>query len=247
MTDSHSSSSLLDRPLGDLVMEHSQAAAIFERFGLDYCCHGHQTLAEAAQERGVTVDEVLNALASLGGPPVETSQAFGSADLDSVTRHIVDHHHHYVRETTPTITRWLDKLVLRHGTRHPELAEVRATFERIAEELMAHMAKEENILFPFIDAMAVARRAGERLPSGPFGTVLNPVRVMEEDHQLVGELLTRLRALTGGFAAPPDGCRTFTLCYAELARYAADLHRHIHLENHVLFPRALDLERALVS
>ena len=247
MADSHSPSSWLERPLGDLVMEHSQAATIFERFGLDYCCHGHQTLTEAARERGVAVDEVLNALASPGGPQVETSHAFGSADLDSVTRHIVEHHHRNVREMTPAITRWLDKLVLRHGTRHPELTEVRATFDQLGHALLAHMAKEENILFPFIDAMAVALREGGRLPSGPFGTVLNPVRVMEEDHRLAGELLTTLRALTKGFTPPPDGCATFVLCYLELARYTADLHRHIHLENHVLFPRALDLERTLVS
>src|SRR5206468_2300585 len=105
------------------------------RFGLDYCCHGHQTLSDAARERGVACDEVLNALASAGRPEVDTSPGFGSEDLDSVTRHIVEHHHHYVREATPAITRWLDKLVLRHGTRHPELNEVRAVFQELGEEL----------------------------------------------------------------------------------------------------------------
>ena len=117
----------------------------------------------------------------------------------------------------------------------------------LADELLTHMAKEENILFPFIEAMAAASRNAGRLPRGPFGTVLNPVRVMEEDHRRAGELVESLRTLTGTFASPPDACTTFTLCYEQLARYAADLHQHIHLENHVLFPRALDLERTLVS
>ena len=229
-------------------MEHAQAAAVLERFGLDYCCHGHQSLAEAAHDRGVPVADVLSALESAGRDgPSDTARSLQSADLDLVTGHIVMQHHRYVRETTPVVAAWLDKLVARHGAGHPELAGVRTVFLDLADELLTHMAKEENILFPFIDAMAAARRAGGRLPRGPFGTVLNPVRVMEEDHQRAGELLEALRTAAGGFVPPPDACTTFTLCYAELARYSADLQRHIHLENHVLFPGALDLERALVS
>ena len=248
MSDLNASPAWLERPLGELVLERSGAAAVFERFGLDYCCRGHQTLAEAARERGVPAADVLAALASEGPPdPSVTTEAWPSADLDRLTRHIVDQHHRYLRETTPVIAAWLEKLLARHGTRHPELVEIHATFQGLAHELLTHIAKEENILFPFIDAMAVAQREGGRLPKGPFGTVNNPVRVMEQDHQRAGAMMETLRTLTAGFTPPPDACTTFTLCYGELAQYAADLHRHIHLENHVLFPGALDLERALVS
>jgi regulator of cell morphogenesis and NO signaling len=150
-----------------------------------------------------------------------------------------------VREHTPVIAAYLDKLVSRHGERHPELAQVRAIFTSLAEEMAAHMMKEENILFPFIELLAVSSRKGGRLPAGPFGTVLNPVRMMEEDHREAGEMLAQLRTLTNGYTPPDDGCTTYRLCFKELADFEADLHRHIHLENSVLFPQAVDVERRL--
>ena len=245
MSDVNTHSSWLQRPLGELVTENTRTAAVFERFGLDYCCHGHQSLEDAARERGLDVAGVVAALETLGAAP-SSDRADEAGPLDRMTRLIIDQHHRYVREATPTINAWLDKLVSRHGARHPELAQVRDTFRELGDELATHMAKEENILFPFIDALAAAERGGGH-PASPFGTILNPVRVMEADHQLAGELQSRLRTLTSGFEPPADGCTTYRLCYAELAHFEADLHRHIHLENNVLFPRALDLEQTLVS
>jgi regulator of cell morphogenesis and NO signaling len=245
VTDSTRLHALLDRSLGDLVTERAQTAIVFERFGLDYCCHGRQTLADAARQRGVPTDALLDAL---GGLPDDDNdgEAPATADLDELTRYIIAHHHGYIRSTTPMLTTWLDKLVDRHGGSHPELVNVRATFHRLADELFMHMGKEENILFPYIDAMAASKRAGGSVPRGPFGTVANPVRVMEDDHTLAGELAEELRVVTHGFTAPEDGCRTYRLCYDELSRFVLDLHRHVHLENHVLFPRAIALEQALV-
>lgn len=245
MNDSANLHSLLERPLGDLVTERTRTAAVFERFGLDYCCHGQQTLADAARDRGVDVEVVLAALAAVPNDPDDRADAILSADLDELTRHIVDVHHGYVRTTVPVLQAWFERLVDRHGDRHPELTTIRSTFDRLAEEIRTHMGKEENILFPYIDAMAAAQRAGTGAPGGPFGTVVNPVRVMEDDHTLVGELMDQVRILSGDFTPPPDGCRTYTICFDELATFAADLHRHIHLENHVLFPRAIELERRL--
>lgn len=236
---------LLDRSLGDLVAERSRTAVVFERFGLDYCCHGHQTLREAARVRGVPVQDVLQALATIPETPGGDGLSLASVDLDVLTRHIVVRHHHYIRSAVPVLRAWLDKLVDRHGRAHPELSDVRIALFRLADELLLHMAKEENILFPYIDDMAEALRAGGRLPPGPFGTVRNPVRVMEDDHSLAGELADRLRTLTGGFMPPPDACRTYQLCYDELERFTTDLHRHVHLENHILFPRAIQLEHQL--
>jgi regulator of cell morphogenesis and NO signaling len=234
------------RSLAELVIDDARAAAVLERFGLDYCCGGRRTLEEAAAERGLAPDVVVQALGSLG-PPRNTDRLPAEwKDLDALTRHIVATHHRYVRDTTPVIAAWLDKLVARHGAGHPELAEVRAVFLELGDELMTHMAKEEHILFPFIEDLAAAHRAGARLPNGPFGTVLHPVRVMEEDHRLAGELIGRLRVLTRDHQPPEDACTTYRACYAELAAFEADLHRHIHLENNVLFPGALDLEQRLV-
>ena len=162
------------------------------------------------------------------------------------TRHIVDQHHHYVREITPTIQTWLDKLVTRHGEGHPELVAVRETFARLSGEFATHMMKEEHVLFPYIDELAEADRAGTRLPSGPFGTVRNPIRAMEEDHREAAELVAQLRALTSDFTPPAEACPTYRFCFAELERFEMDSKLHVHLENHVLFPEALELEAKLV-
>lgn len=233
------------RPLADLVKHDARAAIVLERFGLDYCCGGQQTLEEATAARDVPVAPVIDALEALGDPAAADQLEGKWTALDALTRHIVERHHEYVRRVTPTIEAWLDKLATRHGGRHPELLQVRETFSQLSSELMTHMTKEENLLFPFIDELAAARRAGAQLPASAFGTVLHPVRVMEADHRAAGDLLARLRALTSGYAVPDDACTTYRLCYAELERYEADLHRHVHLENNVLFPQALELEREL--
>lgn len=239
-----SSPSLLHQTLADIVTADTRTAAVFDRLGLDYCCHGHNTLEDAARERGVTPDDVLKRLEALGprGHEHETKEW---PSLDELTAYIVAHHHGYVRDSTPTITAWLEKLVSRHGSRHPELADVRAAFAGVASEMATHMMKEENILFPYIDALAAAAQTGWRMPASPFGTILNPIRVMEEDHRHAGDGLARLRELTGDYQPPEDACTTFRACYEELARFAADLHRHVHLENNVLFPRAVALEDEL--
>jgi len=245
MPEASTSSPFPQRSLGELVTEDTRAATVFERFGLDYCCRGHQTLEDAARDQGTPLHAVVAALEALG-PPTSSDRADEGASLDQLTRLIVERHHRYVRESMPAITAWLDKLVARHGARHAELIEARDLFRQVTDELTAHMAKEENILFPFIDALATAERSGRHPVASPFGTIVNPVRVMEADHALVGNLLARLRALTAGFEPPADACTTYRLCYAELSRFEADLHRHVHLENNILFPRALDLEHTLV-
>lgn len=244
MPDSTSPCPLLQRPLGDIVKGDARAAAVLEGFGLDYCCSGQQTLEEAAAARQVPVARVIVALESLGAPAAGDEREQWT-ELDSLTRHICERHHRYIRDVTPAIAAWLDKLVDRHGAKHPELIEIRAVFGELAGDMATHMTKEENLLFPCIDDLAVARRTGAPRPLSPFGTVLNPMRVMEADHRAAGDLLDRLRALTGGYTPPADACATFRLCYSELARFEADLHRHVHLENNVLFPQALELEREL--
>lgn len=236
---------LIYQSLASIVSADARTATIFDRWGLDYCCRGHASLEDAARDRNIDLVRVLDDLDRLG-PAVEAawSPADGS-DLSLLTGYIVEHHHAYIRQISPVITGWLEKLVERHGARHPELAEVRTVFAQLTDELGTHMVKEENILFPFVDAMAAADRTGGSLPAGPFGTVVNPIRMMEEEHRVAGDLLTQLRALTDGYQVPADGCRTFHMCYEELARYESDLHRHVHLENTVLFSRAVELERRL--
>jgi regulator of cell morphogenesis and NO signaling len=211
---------------------------------LDYCCGGHQTLAEASARLHLPLAPIVDALAALGAPdPADADRRW--TELDALTRHIVDRHHKYVREIIPAIDAWLAKLVSRHGQRHPELADVWHTFSELAQELTSHMAKEESLLFPAIADLAAAGRTTGRLPASPFGTVLYPVRAMEDEHRAAGDLIARIRTLSGNYTPPDDACTTYRLCYGELQRFQADLVEHVHLENNVLFPRALELERQL--
>jgi len=232
------------RSLAEVVTRDSRAAAVFERFGLDYCCQGRRTIDEASAARGVSAAAVKAELAALGAP-AHDSAAADWQELDHLTRHITSRHHEYVRQSTPAIIAWLQKLVSRHGDRHPELEHVQRCFRDLCDDLLTHMIKEENVLFPYIDDLARANRAGVRPPATPFGTIRNPIRVMESDHELAGALTERLRTLTNEYVAPEDACTTYRLCYAELARFEFDLHQHVHLENNVLFPRAIELETKL--
>ncbi len=163
-------------------------------------------------------------------------------DLSLLTRHIIDTHHHYVRTALPSITAGLHQLVSQAGADHPELVRVREIFVALGGELIAHMTKEEQILFPYIDELAGARRLGTTPPPSPFGTIANPVRMMEEDHEEALGQVQRLRELTHGYSTPADGTADHHRCLSELAAFDADLQRHTTIENTVLFPQALDLE-----
>jgi regulator of cell morphogenesis and NO signaling len=236
---------IAQRTLGDLVAADGRAALVLEQFGLDFCCGGRRTLDTAARARGIAVEDVVESLSALGTATADDREPAEWKDLDVLVRHILDEHHAYVRSVSPTIQAWLARLVERHGARHAELADAFATFSGLTDEMFTHMLKEEHLLFPAITELAAARRAGAARPITPFGTLANPIGVMEADHELAGDLMGRLHALTAGFAPPADACTTYRLCYAELARYEKNLHRHVHLENNVLFSRAIALEEAL--
>ncbi|MCC7007947.1 MAG: DUF542 domain-containing protein [Acidobacteria bacterium] len=237
-TSSSDQTELARRTLGELVARDFRAATVFEQLGFDYERSGHQTLQEAAAARGVGVDTVVQALQSAG------LRATGRAGegLDELIRHIVERHHQYVRESTPRIRGWLDSLVEQEIDAHPEFADVREIFRSLSDALGPHMVKEEHILFPFIHEMAAAARAGTRPSAGPFGTLLNPIRVMEADHFEAESLMTKLSALTHGYAVPAGASPTHSRCYEELARFEQDLVQHVRLENDVLFPGAIALE-----
>jgi len=227
--------------LGALVAEDSRIANVLDTFKIDYCCGGRRTLAEAAQERHIGVDVLVSAIEKLR-PRMGEDENREWASPEDLIRHIVDRHHRYVREMAPVISGWLAKIRDHHGARHPELEAVSDAFEALTADLSVHMLKEEHVLFPYVNALARASRTHDDPVTAPFGTVRHPVRAMEDDHRLAGLLMARIRLLTNDFQPPDDACRTYALCLAELARFERDLHRHVHLENHVLFPRAIELE-----
>jgi regulator of cell morphogenesis and NO signaling len=241
------SGSFRSQTLGAIVGANYQAAAVLERYGLDFCCGGKRTLEEACAQRRVDPASVEGELGGLAGHPLSAGEPDSSWDPAELTVHIVRRHHAYVRDQIPVIGRHLAKLARVHGDRHPELHSVAVHFGQIAADLQMHMVKEEEILFPYIRALSTALTQGTPAPPDMFGTVRNPIRMMEAEHQSAGNELEAVRRLTGNFTLPEDACATYRVCFAELEAFDRDLRLHIHLENNILFPKALSLEAALAG
>ena len=233
--------SIVTKTVGEIVAADFRAADVFEEFGIDFCCSGRRTLADACRAAAVDAGTVARAVEALP-PAVNTDDDPAAWPVPRLIDAIVTTHHAYVRAATPSIARHLTKLVEVHGPRHPELLRVALYFEQVAADMEQHMLKEERILFPYICDLA---ESGEGcLPSqSPFGTVANPIQMMEREHQDVGDALRLIRELTRGYATPADGCTTYDITMAELIRFERDLHRHVHLEDNVLFPAALQMEQ----
>lgn len=227
----------------EIVAEDYRSAALFEKHGIDFCCRGDRPLGDACREHGLAIDDVVAELA-LAAAAASDAPRFATWDPPALVTYIVANHHAYVRSAIPQLLEHTRKIESVHGDRHPELQEVAAIFAAVGDELIAHMFKEERMLFPFIVAMAEAAASGQPAPPAPFGSVNNPIRMMEQEHESAGEAMARMRALTGGFRPPEDGCSTYRVCLEELEAFEADLHRHVHLENNILFPKARALESA---
>ncbi len=221
--------------VAELVQAIPGAARAFEKLGIDYCCRGKQSLREAAAHSCVALEDVVERLQVTDEVPLPTPQ-----DPGELCAHIVRHHHTFTREALQRLAPLADKVLRVHGAAHPELKRVRDLLDLLAQDLIPHMLKEERMLFPYIAALA----AGES-PHAAFGSVENPLRVMHYEHDHVGTLLRALSLLTDGYRPPPDACASYAALYAGLEDLQADLHEHIHLENNLLFPAALELERRL--
>ena len=227
--------------VGDIVAADFRAAAIFEDFGIDFCCGGQRSVVDACRTASADPDEVMRAIDALGTPDPADDDA-RHWTLDRLIDHIVVKHHGYVRQALPAIARHLAKLQQVHGERHPELARVASIFGDVSDELSQHLIKEEQVLFPYIRDLAGREKQSCGGAMSPFGTIENPIRMMEREHQDAGDALDEIRDLTSGYATPGDGCTTYAVAMTELLHFERDLHRHIHLENNILFPRAVALE-----
>ena len=223
--------------VGEIVANDYRAAGVFQRYGIDFCCGGRRPLTEAADAKGVAVSAILADLQQLGSAPAEGIESGTPTELIA---HIVERHHGYLRRALPTISEYLQKLVGVHGQRHPELAPIAERFGAVRQELESHMYKEEQILFPLIEQLELADTGRKAAPNGP--PVAGIVSVMESEHEDAGTALADIRTLSSGYTVPEDGCATYRACYLELAGFEADLHRHIHLENNILFPRAVAID-----
>jgi len=227
--------------IGDIVATDFRAAGVFEQFGIDFCCGGRRSFADACREAAADPELVGRALAALPAERPDDGSDLRQWPVERLIDHIVATHHGYVRAATLGIAHHLAKLVTVHGERHPELARITDVFEQLGHELQQHMMKEEHVLFPYIRELGDG--GSSAVHPSPFGSVENPIRMMEREHRDAGDEMRLLRLLTSGYTPPDDACTTYRVCYAELAQFELDLHRHVHLENNVLFPKAVELER----
>jgi len=224
----------------DLAVLNPGAARIFERYGIDYCCGGGQSLAAACEAAKVSIDEVKAALEE--PTPEGRDTDWQKAPLADLTDHIVTKHHGFTREEIKRLLPLIAKVVSVHGQNHPELSHVQGLFHGLADELTMHMMKEERMLFPYIEQLEAAFNRGSHPTPPMFGAVQNPVRMMMLEHDSAGQALHQIREITNGYALPADACVSYQALYKAIQEFEADLHQHIHLENNILFPRAVELE-----
>ncbi len=230
----------LNATVGQLVVERPGRARIFEQFGIDYCCGGKKPLVEACHNRGVEPEVVLAALTRAEQQSRHSDlHDWSTSPLGELANHIVESHHAYLREELPRLAGFLDRVVRAHGQRHPDMIECRAVFMAFREELESHMMKEEQILFPLI------RQIESSVSSQAFhcGSIAGPIQVMEAEHDSAGSALEKMRFLTNQYTPPADACNTFRALLDGLDQLEADMHQHVHKENNIPFPRALECER----
>jgi len=233
----------------EIALETTSATRVFEKLGVDYCCGGNQSLEEACAKSGLPIEQVIDALelAEAQSAVPGINRDWIEAPLTDLIAHILETHHSYTREEIARLTPLLDKVCSVHGKNHPELLRVRATFFALAQELRTHLMKEETVLFPYVTRMEESLAQREPVLPAPFGTIENPVSMMEHEHDSAGNALRTMREATNGFTAPEDACVSYQTLYKALAAFEADLHQHIHLENNILFPRAIAMEKAEVA
>ncbi len=242
MSNPSSAGGIAAAQLRDLVLENPARARVFERLGIDYYCGGAQTLADACHRVNRSIGEVTAALACGDSPPETDWRHRSLADL---AQYIVDKHHWFAEREITRLTELIGQVVTAHGAHHPELSRLETLFAGLSEELREHMRKEEQLLFPYIAEMEEAARTRRRPPEAVFGTVENPVAVMIMEHEASGQALEKIHEITHGYTVPPDGSVSYRALYEALPAFTADLHEHIHLENNLLFPRAVELESDL--
>lgn len=228
----------------DIALEAPATVRVFEEFKIDYCCGGRRSIEDACAAAGVDPEKLSGRINEIIAKANETSdgpqpEQMGPSELIG---YILGRHHVFTANEIERLTPLMSKVVTRHGEAHRELFELQTVFTALTDSLVPHMRKEENVLFPYIQELAAAVRQGVSAPHAHFGTVRNPVRTMMMEHDADGERLARMRAITGDYRLPPGACPSFTALYSGLEDLERDLHRHIHLENNVLFPAAAELE-----
>ena len=232
--------------IGELVAKDYRTASVFKKYSIDFCCQGNRTIEEACEKKNIDTKKVLEDLVAMMESKSESTTDYQSWPLDLLADYIEKKHHRYVQEKTLEIQPYLDKICKVHGERHPELLKIKEEFNASAGELAAHMKKEELILFPFIRKMTQAKMENIKVDAAHFGTVINPIQMMMDEHTVEGNRFRKIEELSNNYTPPQDACNTYRVSFSLLKEFEQDLHLHIHLENNILFPKAIEIEKELI-
>ena len=227
--------------IGELVAQNYKTASIFKKFKIDFCCNGNRTISEACDRKNLDPNILIKELEDTT-KITEQNIDFNSWELDLLADYIEKTHHRYVISKIEEIKPYLNKVVKVHGDHNPELKEIEVLFNQSAQELTHHLQKEEMILFPFIRNMVSAKIENKPLLTPHFGTVENPISMMKNEHQNEGERFEKISELSNNYTPPTHACNTYKVTFALLKEFEDNLHQHIHLENNILFPKAIKLE-----
>ncbi|SHG94218.1 iron-sulfur cluster repair di-iron protein [Flavobacterium johnsoniae] len=238
---------LKNKTIGSFVAQDYRTAAVFSKYRIDFCCKGNRTVDEVCEKQNIDADVLLQNIHEVIQSENNGSIDFNSWPLDLLADYIEKTHHRYVEDKTDTLLAFLDKLCKVHGANHPELFKINELFIGCAGELSQHMKKEELILFPFVKRMTKTKESDGILSQPSFGSVSNPIAMMMHEHDNEGERFREIAALTDHYTPPADACTTYKVTFAMLKEFEEDLHKHIHLENNILFPKAVLLEKDFVE
>jgi regulator of cell morphogenesis and NO signaling len=224
--------------VGAIVAENFRTARVFEAHGIDFCCGGKSPLAGICREKGLELATLQQEIAEARSAPVERSHNYSAWALPFLADYIVNTHHAYLNENTAQIAVYAQKIAGVHGAHHPEVIEIAAIFDQIATDMAAHLREEEEVLFPAIKRIDAARIAGNPPAALDVETIRASLVKLDHEHQEIGDAVHRIRHLANGYALPDDVCNTFAVTYQKLREFEDDLHKHVHLENNILFPKA---------
>lgn len=234
-----------DTPVGEVVKLNFKTAPLFQANNIDYCCGGSKTISQACAEAGIDSEQLIRQLQKTAVQSDPDTEYINSLTPAGLCDYIIGTHHSYVRSHIPFLQKNIEKVCRAHGVNHPEFFEIQQLFEESAGDLTMHMQKEELMLFPYIQKMVKVQEGHSTAGKPAFGTVSNPIAVMIAEHQTEGDRFDKIAALTKNYAIPEDACTTYEVTLLQLKEFESDLHRHIHLENNILFPKAIELEAEL--
>ncbi|MCB0727447.1 MAG: iron-sulfur cluster repair di-iron protein [Ignavibacteria bacterium] len=229
--------------IGSFVANDYRAATVFQKYKIDFCCKGGRSINEVCESKNIDADKLLKELTEVSSQPGDQTIDFKSWPIDLLADYIEKKHHRYIEEAVPSLQQFLDKLCKVHGSNHHELFAIKKEFNASAGELATHMKKEELILFPYVRQMIKSAKSKDQLAKPGFGTVENPIAAMMYEHDTEGGRFRKIAELSNNYTPPEDGCTTYKVAFSMLKEFESDLHLHIHLENNILFPKAVEMEK----